>query len=246
MNKVFVFDFDGVICDSTNECMINSYNSWEIVNKRKNYKYLVSEIPNKYKKKFKIIRPYVKGAGEYFAANKIIQGKNFENINQNTYNEFCLKYKKNFDYFANIFLKKRQNLKKMNLNKWIKLHKIYKEVINFIKIKQQTDIVYIATLKDGESVKLILEYYGIKLDDKFFFDRKVIKSKIEALQKIRKKTRKLKQNIFFFDDNVMHLIATKKNNYNSYLTTWHNPSNEIIEIAKNYNIKRINSFEKFY
>ena len=190
MNKVFVFDFDGVICDSTNECMINSYNSWEIVNKRKNYKYLVSEIPNKYKKKFKIIRPYVKGAGEYFAANKIIQGKNFENINQNTYNEFCLKYKKNFDYFANIFLKKRQNLKKMNLNKWIKLHKIYKEVINFIKIKQQTDIVYIATLKDGESVKLILEYYGIKLDDKFFFDRKVIKSKIEALQKIRKKTRK--------------------------------------------------------
>ena len=78
MNKIFIFDFDGVICDSTNECMINSYNSWEFLNKNNNYQYLVSNIPLKYKNKFKIIRPYVKGAGEYFVANKFIENENIK------------------------------------------------------------------------------------------------------------------------------------------------------------------------
>ena len=190
MNKIFIFDFDGVICDSTNECMINSYNSWEFLNKNNNYQYLVSNIPLKYKNKFKIIRPYVKGAGEYFVANKFIENENIKSFSQKIYNELCLKYKNNFNFFADIFLEKRKQLKLINLNKWIKLHTIYKDVITFIKKKQKNNIIYIATLKDGESVKLILEYYGIKLNDEFFIDRKIIKTKIEALEIIRKKTKK--------------------------------------------------------
>ena len=27
--KYIVFDFDGVVCDSTNECMVTSWNAWE-------------------------------------------------------------------------------------------------------------------------------------------------------------------------------------------------------------------------
>ena len=31
-NKIFFFDFDGVICDSTYECMVTSFNSWSVLN----------------------------------------------------------------------------------------------------------------------------------------------------------------------------------------------------------------------
>ena len=27
--KIVVFDFDGVVCDSTDECMVTSWNAWE-------------------------------------------------------------------------------------------------------------------------------------------------------------------------------------------------------------------------
>ena len=27
--KLMVFDFDGVVCDSTNECLVTSWNAWE-------------------------------------------------------------------------------------------------------------------------------------------------------------------------------------------------------------------------
>ena len=38
VNKYYVFDFDGVICDSTNECLITSYNAYnKYIHKKKAY-----------------------------------------------------------------------------------------------------------------------------------------------------------------------------------------------------------------
>jgi len=31
--KYVVFDFDGVVCDSTNECLVTAWNAWERWNK---------------------------------------------------------------------------------------------------------------------------------------------------------------------------------------------------------------------
>ena len=36
--KYFVFDFDGVICDSTNECMVTAWNAWNRWNGGNNYR----------------------------------------------------------------------------------------------------------------------------------------------------------------------------------------------------------------
>lgn len=61
-NKVvYILDFDGVICDSIDECMLTSYNSFNdtnIIN--------ICEIPTQYKKYFYEYRFYVRPAKEYF------------------------------------------------------------------------------------------------------------------------------------------------------------------------------------
>ena len=39
MNKNYVFDFfDGVICDSTNECLVSSWNAWQTWTNRSNFR----------------------------------------------------------------------------------------------------------------------------------------------------------------------------------------------------------------
>ena len=64
--KIFVFDFDGVICDSTKECLINSFNSYNIyINKNFKLAKSIDEIDVKLIEDFKVFRPYIKGAKEY-------------------------------------------------------------------------------------------------------------------------------------------------------------------------------------
>ena len=40
---VIVFDFDGVVCDSNDECMVTSWNAWEEWEARDNFRNDLSE-----------------------------------------------------------------------------------------------------------------------------------------------------------------------------------------------------------
>ena len=36
--KIVVFDFDGVVCDSSDECMVTSWNAWEKLELKKGFR----------------------------------------------------------------------------------------------------------------------------------------------------------------------------------------------------------------
>ena len=42
-NKMYFFDFDGVICDSTNECLVTSFNAWSSYNNINEFRYSINE-----------------------------------------------------------------------------------------------------------------------------------------------------------------------------------------------------------
>ena len=64
--KYVVFDFDGVVCDSTNECMVTAWNTWERWNKRDGFRRSLDEFTQSEIETFRPLRPYVRGAGEYY------------------------------------------------------------------------------------------------------------------------------------------------------------------------------------
>ena len=71
-NKIFVFDFDGVVCDSTDECMVSSWNAWEAWNSRTEIREKVEEFTKEDQVIFRKIRPRVRGAGEYYILRRAI------------------------------------------------------------------------------------------------------------------------------------------------------------------------------
>ena len=60
MNNYYVFDFDGVVCDSTNECLVCSSNAMQKFHGDSNYKHYLSEFPDELIQSFSSLRSFVK------------------------------------------------------------------------------------------------------------------------------------------------------------------------------------------
>ena len=96
VKKLFVFDFDGVVCDSTDECMVTSWNAWEEWESRDNFRNDLSEFSENYKSSFRKVRPRVRGAGEYYILCRALsEGISIDN--QKIYEIPEIQYKKTLD-----------------------------------------------------------------------------------------------------------------------------------------------------
>ncbi len=240
--KVFIFDFDGVICDSTPECMVSAWNTWnKFHNKRENFLTDLSSFKKKEINSFKLLRPFVRGAGEYFTLMNFLDvGYPIKNISKDIYEKSVLNNEINNQKYKEIFYHQRSLLRSKNLNEWIKLHKIFKPVLKFISKLYQDNELYIATLKDKESVKIILESNDIFLKDSKILDQSQINNKLSALNFFKDLLRKKNEEIIFIDDNVSHLLEPNKKGYLVHLSTWCNCSEESKSIAKKNGIKLLN------
>ena len=235
MNKIIVFDFDGVICDSSYECLITSWNAWQYLNKKNDYKINIDSFTQNYINKFLILRPFVKGAGEFYIIHKSI----FENIkiqNQKDYDKFLFENKKYLEVFKKLMYEQREKIRSNNLKLWIKLHIFYEEVVDIMK-KIPLDNLYIATLKDSLSVEILLNSLNINIKKEHIFDQSLIKTKLNALEQISKISNN--NNLLLIDDNINHLIAPKEHGFDVLLTRWGNVIPEFSKIAKHYKIDEI-------
>jgi len=115
---------------------------------------------------------------------------------------------------------------------WIELHPVFQDVVEVLKELNRQDRLYIATLKDGESVRLILDHHGVVIPLERLLDQSQIKSKLQALDTICQLKGCAKKDILFLDDNFTHLVEPFKSGYLVYLTSWGSTLPEFVELAK--------------
>ncbi|TGM44522.1 hypothetical protein EHQ92_12850 [Leptospira biflexa] len=242
-DKIFVFDFDGVVCDSTDECMITSWNTWQKWNGRNLQRRQVVDFTEEEILNFRKLRPRVRGAGEYFILNKILDEK-ITIDNQNDYELLLANNRENIQKFKILFLSERQIFRAAHPTDWILLHSVYPEVINLLRDLNLQNRLYIATLKDFLSIRMILDYYSVNVEDSKIVDEAKIVSKLDALEKILLLSDTTKEKLIFFDDNVTHLFESFSNGFEVYLTAWSNPIPEYLEQAKIARIPIVRNFEQ--
>ena len=241
--KNFIFDFDGVICDSTDECFVTSYNAWLEYNSKNSFYTKLNELDSDIYKAFVRFRPYVRGGGEYYIVYRLILNQDFIITNEK-FNKLRVKWKNEIKEFSNIFYKNRSNLIDYSINDWINLNKIFKDVLSIITTLHTLDRLFIATLKDKESIKIILKNYKIDLSDEKIIDQSQVSNKLDALNYFVDNKFFLKENIIFLDDNINHLIEPKKSGYNVILTYWCNQIKDFKEIAKLNKIPIVENINK--
>jgi phosphoglycolate phosphatase-like HAD superfamily hydrolase len=236
-HKIYVFDFDGVVCDSMDECLITSWNAWQrylhgmnsqVVNK-------CEAIPEDEQRHFRALRWYARGAGEYYALWSAFQRKMTFN-SQAEFQVWSEETLKAHDAYAQIFVEFRKKIRAEEEKAWVELHGMYSEAVEAIRKLLAEQRCFIATLKDKTSVRLLLRYQGVEVDESLVYDREDITSKLEALQDIQRKQSLEKQDIAFIDDNVPHLVPTHQEGFPSYLSAWGALVEERLERVSEYKI----------
>ena len=231
-NNYLIIDFDGVICDSTYECLVVSHNAWNHYNEIDSRKYKISDFDKEYINKFKKLRPFVKGAGEYLVLFEIMNKENVNDYSLDLYNQ-VLSLKKNLlNNFKDIFLKERYILRNKNFNDWVNLHILYKDVLKFMEKYRNENKLFIATLKDAKSINILLDSVNFNFNVEKIFDSKKITSKINGLNLIREKYNINIKNMFFIDDNIDHLIKPHSSGYKTFLANWCNLLDDFSAKAK--------------
>ena len=237
--KIIVLDFDGVVCDSSDECMVTSWNAWEEWEARDNFRNDLSEFTENNKLNFRKVRPRVRGAGEYYILRRAFsEGISIDN--QEVFDNLEEQWQENIEPFKALFFKVREKLRRDDINAWIDLHPIFNGVVEVMKILNDQNRLFIATLKDAKSVRLILENNGIKIKENRMLDQSRIKSKLQALDIFRKQLGCNKKDMVFIEDNVTHLLEPKNEKYIVFLATWGPVLEDYLSIAKINKIPLLN------
>ena len=237
--KIVVFDFDGVVCDSTNECMVTSWNAWEKWNDREDFRRSLERFSSDEIVRFRNLRPRVRGAGEYYILRRSLEEGRLI-ADQSTYDRFEEKWREHLQPFKKVFFEMRNRLRRENLDDWIGLHQIFSDVIKVMRRLHRENRLYVATLKDEESVRFILEKQGLVLPPDHLLDQSQIKSKLQALNRFLEQTGCEKDDLVFIDDNVTHLLEPKSEGFKVYLAAWNFPVKEYLDLATQHQIQILN------
>jgi len=251
--KIFLFDFDGVIVDGMHEYWHSSLLACE---KYLNSPYisvdqkLYQRVPNT----FKEIRPWVKYGWEMvLIVHEIIKTENpIKNLKKddfiNNYHQNCQRILKdnswNAEYLQKILDKSRKYQIDKDFKSWVNLHNPFFEVINFMEeLKKRKIKTGIITTKGGIFAEKILKQLNIFPEFIFGYESG---TKI----KIAEELTQTYEILGFIEDRKKTLIDFKQNSETShipcFLADWgylkysdrYNLSNEI-KLLKLGNLERL-------
>ena len=106
---IYVFDFDGVVCDSTNECLITAYNAWQRYHRRPQRKLKVTDFSEVEFHYLTRLRPRVKGANGYFILLKTLYEQKLLS-SQEEMDKLLFEYKDESEVFRKFFWKNNLNM----------------------------------------------------------------------------------------------------------------------------------------
>jgi len=217
--KVFLFDFDGVIVDGMNEYWHSSLLACE--------KYLISpniKVDQKLYKKvpnsFKEIRPWVQYGWEMvLIVHEIIKSENslkyYGGDFIDKYNQNCQRILKDNSWIAEdlqkILDKSRKYQIDKDFEKWVNLHNPFLEVINFMEELHKREIkIGIITTKSRIFAEKILKQLNIFPEFIFGYESG---TKI----KIAEEFNKAYEILGFIEDRKKTLVDIKKNSATSHI-----------------------------
>ena len=210
---ILALDFDGVICDSIEECMVTSYNAYNDLFVRS-----TEEIDRQFRSYFYQNRHFVRPASGYYilheAFNRGIQIKDY-----NHFVSLSNSHATEMIDFELEFFKKRNSLK-IHSAQWLALHNIYSHVLEFFAAYD--DQAFIVTNKDRDSVEMLLEYFELIKHIKKIYSREDSEDKAELFELLisEVKDERGSEPIVFVDDNVNHLEDLQQYPIQLYYAAW--------------------------
>ena len=203
---MLLFDFDGVLMDSLDEVVVNTYG---LVTDHLCLS--LDEIPSIYCEQFRKYRYMVQPAGDFIPfARWCLQcsrDKELRSIDLDSFRNLLAAEPEPLKLRSKRFFAVRHKRIEVDRVQWLNLHKPYEPLWSVIRSLSPAEVV-ILTNKNKEAVMLLGEHYGVRFDETNIYAAEGGNTKLDNFTLIEK--RYGKRRYTFIDDSILNLLEMKQ------------------------------------
>ncbi len=225
-NYLLCLDFDGVICDSINECLVSSWISY--------YRYIKEDYPIQVtvdmRSLFSQLRPFIRSGPDYVLIQRLIDMR-CEVQNQHEFDRYLEEAGKDtVRYYGEIFYRAREELLRQDRDYWMALNPLYKHMLEPLRANAENEKLIIVSTKRQDFILEILSFNGIDFSPErvYLADSK---PKIVIVEEVRR-ARGFIQAVFI-DDQIDHLLPNRNKSIMPALASWGYVKRDWLEPKKN-------------
>lgn len=209
---LYVLDFDGVVCDGLDECLLTAWIAFRALPERDWSVNLLDSIPESFKQRFRNDRNFVRHDGHFllpFMRNELFSSsEEFEAFYAGVPNI-------ERDDFRDRFRLVRERIRKSDYANWVDMHQLYDPVLAALRKMKE---FYIVSGKDADSISAILIASGISVLPDHIFGSQT--NKTSALLTIKQRAEANRQRIIFCDDNLANALDARAAGIDTLWALW--------------------------
>lgn len=190
--KLLILDFDGVLCNSSYECYIVAWKAWQRLTNNLESRH-TEKPPEKAWSIFKKLRPQARIAADYL-----------EIIEKITSVSKKIAVPSDKERFVKFFYEERKKMRNNSLDEWLKINPPFNQPLEIFNSWVSKIPIYIASVKDFESVKSLLKYYNLKIPQENIYAKHNL-NKCKTINHILTDSSIDPKNVVFIDDNPQNL-----------------------------------------
>jgi phosphoglycolate phosphatase-like HAD superfamily hydrolase len=239
-----ILDFDGVVVDSIEECLVVGYNAaMQHLEKPQRITNL-QQLPFEQVNRLRWLRNFVR-TGEDYVFLCLADLLHRQIANQQEFDQFIAENNAIQPRLRQLFYQTRQAFLMTWPEQWLALNPFYPGMEPFLSMQGGNPHCLILTTKQLSYVRAILDHAGLNFSNERLFSVLKGSGKLEVLQALMQKYAIPANRVHFVDDQVDTLIKTQPIGVNLYLATWGYVNTDQLALARGAAITTL-SLEEFY
>lgn len=210
--RVLALDFDGVICNSLEECQVTSYLAYRSLNPSS----APAEIPETFRQAFRARRGFVRPSGHYYLLWKWIIEFPEARLSPQEFEALEPIHRDSVRAFESAFHATRDSFREAKPSDWLALNPLYPSVVSTWPVLLSWPS-YIVTTKDRRAVETILSAHSLPVTGIFARGET---SKPDALRAICRQHDMAPGGVVYVDDNALHLSEAQATGVRTCLAAW--------------------------
>lgn len=233
--KIFITDFDGVVCDSVLECLLVTYNAYHGLQDSAFRRVLdLDAIAPEKQQRFRELRPYLKGAEDFVPMYLALEA-DLPIRGQEDFDAFRATHADQLETYQQAFYAERDYLQQHERAIWLGLNPLFPGMKAAILDCASFDRVHILTTKRQQDVQAIFEFQQIPFPVEHIVYMKAA-GKSQKLLDMLDELNADGAETAYIEDQVDFLVRSAAHGIGSYLVEWGYVSAEQRELARQHAI----------
>lgn len=216
---IVALDFDGVICDSMDECLLVAVNAYRRRQDASHRWLGLESLDSGLIQRFRRCRFLVRPPGEYWLLVHFLVTQEGL-LDADTFARWQVRFAAEVQDFETRFFALREERRQTDLQGWLDLHRRYAPFDQGYALLRQRATLHIVTTKDTRSVELLGQRWSLGIDPEHCWARDRIPSKAEAIRTIAQQAGAPCGDIFFIDDHPDHLRDVAATGAQVFWASW--------------------------